>query len=185
MGSKDELKVDVRIIAATNRDLKIEMLWGRFRTDLYYRLGVFPIESPPLRERREDIPLLVSFFVSKYSASVGKKIQSVDKASLETLMTYDWPGNVRELRNVVDRAVILSQGGILDLKESLGHVEAPSLAPNGLLRQSLQSVERVRILSALEESGWKIKGTENAASRLGLSPSSLRSRMRKLGITRP
>ncbi len=116
---------------------------------------------------------------------MGKKIRSVDKASLEALTAYDWPGNVRELRNVIERAVILSPGDTLEVKESLGLVEAPSHPPNGLLKQSLQSVERARIISALEESGWKIKGPEHAASRLGLSPSSLRTRMKKLGITRP
>ena len=116
---------------------------------------------------------------------MGKKIQSIDKASLEALTAYDWPGNVRELRNIVERSVILSQSDTLEVKESLGPVEEPSRVPNGLLKQSLQSVERVRILSALKESGWKIKGTGNAASRLGLSPSSLRTRMKKLHITHP
>jgi PAS domain S-box-containing protein len=185
LGSKDEQEVDVRIIAATNRDLKIEMRDGRFRADLYYRLSVFPIESSPLRARREDISLLVSFFVSKFAATLGKTIKSVDKASLDALIAYDWPGNIRELRNVIERTIILSSGDSLDVKESLGLVEAPSAASNGPLKQSLQSVERERIHGALEEAGWKIKGIGNAASRLGISPSSLRTRMKTLGITRP
>ena len=185
LGAKDEQEVDVRIIAATNRDLKTEMREGRFRSDLYYRLGVFPIESPPLRDRREDIPLLVSFFVSRCTVSMGKKINAIDNASLEMLVAYDWPGNVRELRNIVERSVILSQSDTLEVKEALGRVEELSPAPNGLLKQSLQSVERARIIHALEESNWKIKGPQHAASRLGLSPSSLRTRMKKLGITRP
>ena len=185
LGSKNEQKVDVRIIAATNRDLKEEMRGGRFRTDLYYRLGVFPVVSPPLRARREDIPLLVSFFASKSAAALGRKINSIDRASMDALTAYDWPGNIRELRNVIERAVILSQGGVLEIKESFGPVEALVPAPAGPLKQSLQAIERARILRVLEESGWKIKGTGNAAGRLGLSPSSLRTRMKKLGITRP
>ena len=185
LGAKHEQEVDVRVIAATNRELRSEMEDGRFRNDLYYRLSVFPIEIPPLRDRREDIPLLVSFFVSKSAAALGKSIDSIDTASLDALTAYDWPGNVRELRNVIERAVILNSGDVLDVKEVLGPVEAPSQAQHGRLKQDLQSIERNHIINALEESGWKIKGPDNAAGRLGLSPSSLRTRMKKLGITRP
>ncbi len=185
LGSKHEQKVDIRVIAATNRDLQKEIRAGRFRADLYYRLGVFPIEIPPLRERREDIPTLVAFFVTESAAACGRTIRSIAKTSMDMLEAYDWPGNVRELRNVIERSVILCAAETLELAESLGDIDAPNPAPKSLLKQDLESVERSRILRALDESGWRIKGDGNAASRLGLSPSTLRSRMKKLAITRP
>jgi PAS domain S-box-containing protein len=180
VGSEREKRVDVRIIAATNRNLKDEVQKGRFRGDLYYRVSVFLVESPPLRDRREDIPLLAAFFVSGFSTDLGKNIRAIEQTSMDRLAAYDWPGNIRELRNVLERAVILSEGATLEV-ESLGTVERP----DHTLKADLHAVERARILRALEESGWKIKGESNAASRLGLKPSTLRARMKMLGIERP
>jgi PAS domain S-box-containing protein len=177
--------VDVRVIAATNRDLHQEMRAGRFRSDLYYRLSIFPIEIPPLRDRREDIPLLTSFFVSNRSKALGKDITSIPKATINALMTYDWPGNVRELLNVCEHAIIVSPGSEFILPEWFPNTQAPRSDARGSTRTDLKSIEREHILQVLAESGWKIKGEGNAADRLGLKPSTLRSRMKKLGIERP
>jgi transcriptional regulator with GAF, ATPase, and Fis domain len=185
LGGKGVRRVDVRVIAATNRDLRREMEEGRFRPDLYYRLSVVLLESPPLRERREDIPLLVSYFVDATAAAVGKVFDSIDEASMAALMAYDWPGNVRELQNVIERAVVLSPPGRLTVRESFGNAAAARGAHGGSLDQDLMSVERSRILKALEESGWKVKGAGGAAARLGLKPTTLQSRMKKLEIQRP
>jgi PAS domain S-box-containing protein len=185
LGSNAVQKVDVRVIAATNRDLRNEMSEGRFRSDLYYRLSVFPIECPPLRERRNDIPLLVSFFLSRCRDTLGKKIDSVATASMDALVAYDWPGNVRELQNIVERAVILCSGDTLIVEEVLGDFEVSRRTDERSLKHDLETVERSNILRALEASGWKVKGEGNAASRLGLKPSTLRSRMKKLGIAKP
>ena len=185
VGGKSETTVDVRVIAATNRDLRLEMREGRFRADLYYRLSVFPIEAPPLRECREDIPELVSFFASKYATALGKTVRRVAQPSLDALVAYDWPGNVRELRNVIERSVILCPGDTLTVDPVLLGDGEQAPATNGALGQDLQAIERARIIRALEEARWKIKGEGNAASRLGVTPSGLRSRMKKLGITRP
>jgi PAS domain S-box-containing protein len=184
LGAKLEQKVDVRIIAATNRDLKKEMREQRFRSDLYYRLSVFPIESPPLRDRREDIPLLASYFLSRFLATVGKKINTIEKSCMERLAAYDWPGNVRELQNVIERSAILCSGDTLVVDEALGDFEAHDLRGASARSHNLEDVERAAIQRALEESGWKIKGEGNAASRLAINPSTLRSRMKKLGISR-
>jgi formate hydrogenlyase transcriptional activator len=143
------------------------------------------IESPPLRERREDIPLLVSYFVAKFSTSVGKKFTSVAQASMDALMAYDWPGNVRELQNVVERSVVICPAGTLHVREVLNESPASPRASERSLKHDLQDVERSNILRALRDSGWKVKGEGNAASRLGLKPSTLQSRMKTLGITRP
>jgi PAS domain S-box-containing protein len=181
VGSETDKNVDVRVIAATNRNLKDEVKNGRFRSDLYYRLSVFLVESPPLRDRREDIPLLTTFFISSFSTALGKNIQAVNQISMDRLMSYDWPGNIRELRNVLERAAILCEGDTLDVEDFLGAADGRDTS----LKGDLRSVERARILRALEESRWKIKGENNAANRLGLNPSTLRARMSKLGIERP
>ena len=185
LGGTRVRRVDVRIIAATNRDLNREMHEGRFRSDLYYRLGVFPIEIPPLRDRRDDIPLLASFFITRLNKTLGKNVESIPRAVMDALLSYDWPGNIRELQNVLERSLILSPGRELRLAESLGEAELPLRSADGSLKQDLKGVERTRILDALQASRWKIKGTGNAASRLGLNPSTLRSRMKRLGIERP
>jgi transcriptional regulator with GAF, ATPase, and Fis domain len=184
LGAKHEQKVDVRIIAATNRDLREEMRERRFRSDLYYRLSVFPIESPPLRDRREDIPLLASYFLSRFQTTLGKRIDTIEKSSMEALVAYNWPGNIRELQNVIERSAILSSGDGLIVQEVLGDFGVENREPASSLMQNLEEVERASILRALEESGWKVKGEGNAASRLGINPNTLRSRMKKLAITR-
>jgi PAS domain S-box-containing protein len=185
LGGKREQHVDVRVIAATNRDLHQEMREGRFRSDLYYRLSTFPIEIPPLRDRREDIPLLTSFFVSHRSKALGKDIASIPKATVNALMAYDWPGNVRELQNVCEHAIIVSPGNKFVLPARFAGTESPRRHARGSTAKDLKSIEREHILEVLAESGWKIKGEGNAADRLGLKPSTLRSRMKKLGIERP
>jgi transcriptional regulator with GAF, ATPase, and Fis domain len=190
VGGRAEKTVDVRVIAATNRDLRQEMREGRFRSDLYYRLSVFAIEVPPLRDRPEDIPQLVSTFVTTYAQRLGRRVDRISDSCMHALVAYDWPGNVRELRNVIERSVILCQDGVLRVERSLLGVEGeesptPALLTSGPLELDLQAVERARILHALEQAEWKIKGEGNAASQLGVTPSGLRARMKRLGITRP
>jgi formate hydrogenlyase transcriptional activator len=186
LGATVTRKVDVRVIAATNRDLRRDMREGRFRSDLYYRLAVFPIEVPPLRHRREDIPLLVWHFVESRQRSLGRAIAKIPKATMATLQAYDWPGNVRELQNVIERALILSHGSVLRVDEVLGPAaatrdDAGSRSPI----ESLQDVTRAHIVKVLERCRWTIEGRGQAADRLGLNPSTLRNRMRKLDIARP
>ncbi len=179
VGSSQTLKVDVRVIAATNRDLKELVKQGLFRSDLFYRLNVFPVEVPPLRERRGDIPLLVSFFLSKFAKKLGKDVRGVSQKAMESLTKYDWPGNVRELQNVIERGVVLAAGTIFHIDESLvhggGEIEKSQL-------ETLENVERQHILRALNETDWVIHGKKGAAEILGINPSTLRSRMEKLGI---
>lgn len=179
LGSSHTIKVDVRILAATNRKLEEEVRAKRFREDLWYRLNVFPITVPPLRDRREDIPLLVNFFVSKFGKKFGKSIQTVTPGVMESLKRYSWPGNVRELENVIERSVVCSQGPVLRLADQVDGVHRPSTP------KALVDVEREHILQALTERGWQVEGREGAAVALGLNPSTLRGRMRKLGICRP
>jgi transcriptional regulator with GAF, ATPase, and Fis domain len=179
VGGNQTIKTDVRVIAATNRDLEKEVEEGRFRRDLWYRLSVFPIFVPPLRERLEDIPLFVSWFVDKYGKWIGKKFKRVPQKTIKALKNYDWPGNIRELENLIERAVITSPEGNLQ-------IEIP--APSGVYlnhRLSLKEVERNHILTVLEKSKWKIEGQGGAALYLGLKPSTLRFRMKKLNIMRP
>jgi formate hydrogenlyase transcriptional activator len=185
VGSKEERTVDVRVIAATNRDLEEEVREGRFRSDLYYRLGVFPIESPPIRDRREDIPAITAFFASRSAAAMGKSFSRIDPVTMDNLVAYDWPGNVRELRNVIERAVILCRGTTLTVEESLGGAISRTPKALGSFKQDLHAIERTQILQALKATNWKIKGTGGAADRLGLKSSTLRSRMQRLGISRP
>jgi transcriptional regulator with GAF, ATPase, and Fis domain len=186
VGSLSEKKVDVRIIAATNRDLRQAMRDGRFREDLFYRLSVFPVEVPALRERPEDIPYLVELFVRRYSKLIGRRVDRIPRSCMNTLVAYDWPGNVRELRNVVERSVILCQDGTLKVDALVSSSAGiPVLETSGNLERDLEAVERARITRALEAARWKIKGEGNAASQLGLSPSGVRSKMKRLGITRP
>jgi formate hydrogenlyase transcriptional activator len=176
LGSTRTIQVDVRVIAATHRDLKKEVGRGNFREDLYYRINVFPIEIPPLRERTEDIPLLVWAFVNEFSEKMGKKIQTVPRKTMEALQRYPWPGNVRELRNVIERALIVSSGDILQVQ-----IPLPAEGdPNSML--TLDEAENQHILGALEKTGWRIKGLRGAAELLGLKPSSLYTTMKRLGI---
>jgi transcriptional regulator with GAF, ATPase, and Fis domain len=175
--------VEVRIVAATNRDLEQAMTDGRFREDLYFRLSVFPIQVPPLRALREDIPLLVWAYINRRQTQLGRHIERVPRRAMAGLMAYAWPGNVRELENVIERALILSTGSTLRLEEPLGAAARGAAGQPALER--LDEVERAHIRRVLESCTWKIDGTGHAAAKLGLNPSTLRSRMRKLGITRP
>ena len=194
VGSSETLHVDVRVIAATNRDLEREVKRGRFREDLYYRLCVFPIHVPPLRERPEDIPLLASYLMEKKRATLGKRVDRIPRQTMEVLTAYDWPGNVRELENVIERALILSRGPALVIERALVRTAenrdetTATGRPAGasdLLATTLAKADRAHILRICEACGWRIKGPGAAAERLGLNPSTLYFRMRKLGITRP
>jgi len=183
VGSSKTLKVNVRVIAATNRDLAAEVQGGRFRSDLFYRLNVFPIRVPPLRDRVEDIGPLVLYFVQQSAKKFGKPVTQVADDALRRLKAYAWPGNVRELQNVVERAVVLATGPVLTVDDGVlpAVAAAPAPASNGA---SLEEVERQHILAVLGETRWRIEGERGAARVLGLSPSTLRSRMQRLGISR-
>jgi formate hydrogenlyase transcriptional activator len=224
VGSSQPRRVDVRVVAATNRDLEQAVAEGRFRSDLYFRLNVFPIQMPPLRERKGDVPLLAHFFVERFARELGKQIQGLSRADMERLEAYDWPGNVRELQNLMERAVVLARGPVLEigaqLLPSVGERrtrEGAPVAHGGLAAgdatsggaangngagvaapleasncdasegepQSLEEVERRHVLRTLEHAAWVIDGPRGAASALGINPSTLRSRMKKLGIERP
>ena len=190
--------VNVRIIAASNRDLEKAVQEGRFRADLYYRLNVLPMTLPPLRQRRSDIPILTSFFVDRFSRQFGKRITGISQDSMELLSRYNWPGNIRELQNVVERAVVLSPGPVLKLgPDLLPSTGAPSPAEevvtttraaqggNGQSQNaSLEEVEKHHIIEVLKQTGWVIEGPRGAAKILSLHPNTLRSRMKKLGIER-
>ena len=181
LGSAETRKVDVRVIAATNRDLEEAIAKGSFREDLYYRLNVFPIRCPPLRERIEDISLLVKYFIEKHGAKVGKKIEIVPDEIMRALQGYGWPGNVRELENIIERAVILSRGNQLELGDRFTETaSAPSAA--GIL--TLEEKERQYIVEVLELTGWRVRGKRNAAELLGMKPTTLEARMKKLEIER-
>ncbi len=184
LGNPATIKVDVRVIAATNRDLEKDVKSNSFREDLYYRLNVFPIKVPPLRDRKDDIPLLVKYFTKKYSAKIGKKIETIPAKVMENLQTYDWPGNVRELENVIERATILSNDETLRVDDF----------PSGSFDKgdevqvysgSLERVEKDHILKILKECNWIIDGERGAARRLSIPASTLRDRMKKLDIKRP
>jgi DNA-binding NtrC family response regulator len=181
LGSSRTVRVDVRIIAATNRNLQEEIRRGRFREDLFYRLNIFPITVPPLRDRREDIPLLIEFFLQKFNRKIDKQIRFVANETMRTLMAHDWPGNVRELESVIERAVIISKGQTLQV---LDHFEDPILAMEREEERPLLELERDYITRALRKTHWKIEGVDGAARILGLNPSTLRGRMRKEHIHR-
>jgi transcriptional regulator with GAF, ATPase, and Fis domain len=181
-GTANTIQVDVRVVAATNRDLEEAMDEGDFRPELYYRLAVFPIHVPPLRERCEDIPVLVRHFITKKKTSVRKNIETIPEAVMQALIQYDWPGNVRELENVIERAMLLSPGSVL-APDDLFLAPTQPLASEGAA-SSLEDIERTHIRRILEACNWRIKGTGGAAEQLGMKPSTLRYRMQKLGIAR-
>jgi len=188
VGGFQTQKVDVRVIAATNRDLEQEVQRGTFRADLFYRLNVFPIEVPPLRERKEDLPLLAGHFVSRFSQRMGKRIQGINRAVYEQLHHYDWPGNVRELANLLERAVILCQTDILETKHLAVSRAKPAASGSAAPTEgipTLEEAERRLILRALEQTGGTLAGPNGAAQILGLNRSTLWSRMKKLGIELP
>jgi len=180
LGGTKTIKTDVRIMAATNRNLRLEVDKGSFREDLWYRLNVYPINVPPLRMRKEDIPMLVEHFASSYARKFGKTISSVTPREMENLQRHEWPGNVRELANVIERAVIHTQGETLQV---LDRFESPEQRPPTSAK-TLEEVEREHIIAVLENTGWRIEGPFGAAKILGLNPSTLRTRMLKLGIQR-
>lgn len=181
LGSSQTQKVNVRVIAATNRELEKEVEAGKFRADLYYRLNVFPIHSIPLRERKEDISILVRHFTGKFSAKLGKKITNIPKRSLNALQAYDWPGNIRELENVIERAVILSNDHKLELTDWIPK-KSPSAHASEIV--TLEEFEKQYILSILQKTSWRVSGEKGAARILGMKPTTLESRMKKLGIKR-
>jgi transcriptional regulator with GAF, ATPase, and Fis domain len=183
LGSSRTIKVDIRIIAASNRNLEEEIRVGRFRADLFYRLNVFPITLPPLRQRKEDIPLFVNHFVAKFNKKIGKHIETVSMETLDALREYSWPGNVRELESVIERAVISSQGPtlqVVDRFDTLRQREEPT--PQDV--KALAAVDHDHILRVLQQTNWRIEGENGAAVILGLNPSTLRARMRKHRIFR-
>jgi transcriptional regulator with GAF, ATPase, and Fis domain len=180
IGSTKTLTVDVRVIAATNRDLAALVAHGKFRDDLFYRLNVFPIAVPPLRERGEDIPLLVWTFAKQFGQAIGKPVERIPQETMDTLRHYTWPGNIRELRNVIERAVILSEGSTLQVPLGAAAVPAAVAPP-----PTLAATERAQILAALDQTGWRIRGPAGAAALLGLKPTTLESRIKKLGLQRP
>jgi PAS domain S-box-containing protein len=182
LGSSKTIRVDVRTIATTNRDLEEEVRKGRFRQDLYYRLNVYPLTVPPLRQRKDDIPLLAQFFVERYARGLGKEFTSIHNESMRMLQDYEWPGNVRELRNVIERAVILCPGPVFQMYDRLENQAREN--PATVLR-TMEETEREQILRTLEKTLWRINGPRGAAAILGLHPSTLRARMHKLGIRRP
>lgn len=180
LGNPRTMKVNVRVIAATNRNLLEEIEKNNFREDLYYRLNVFPIESLPLRDRKEDIPLLVNHFIKKYEGKIGRKITQVPKKIIDLLMTYDFPGNIRELENIIERALIISHGGTLELGDWFPKVkQGESVKPVGL-----NDVEKKHIYEVLKKTNWKVSGERGAAKILGLKPTTLEAKMKKLGIKR-
>jgi transcriptional regulator with GAF, ATPase, and Fis domain len=195
VGGEHPLKVTVRVIAASNRDLEQAVRDGRFRSDLYHRLAIFPIYLPPLRERRDDIPLLVAYLISRKARHLGRKIESIPTSVLDRLAAYDWPGNIRELENVLERAIILSPGTALRQEAILMGATAPAKARERLTRpdtsadagtsDSLQARERAHILRVCQTTGWKIRGQDGAATILEIDPGTLYARMKKLGIRRP
>jgi transcriptional regulator with GAF, ATPase, and Fis domain len=181
LGSTRTITTDVRIVAATNRDLGKLVASGQFRSDLFYRLSVFPITVPPLRERREDIPLLVQYFLSKFSQRMRKKIETVPPEGMQALCRYSWPGNIRELEHVIERAVILSPGPVLKVPV---FEPAPAEAVSPSTSSALEDIEREHIIRVLREAKGKIGGPGGAAERLGMNRTTLNSRMQKLKISR-
>mgnify|MGYP005725380647 CR=1 FL=1 len=182
LGNPRTMTVDVRVIAATNRNLEEAISNGEFREDLFYRLNVFPVRIPPLRDRKEDIPLLVRHFAAKYTTKLGKQIDTIPQKVLNTLQDYHWPGNVRELENVIERAIILSPQGTLNVDNSFYQQDRSE--PENASANTLADIERNHILKTLEACNWRIDSKDGAAKRLGLPPSTLRGRMQKLGIRR-
>jgi transcriptional regulator with GAF, ATPase, and Fis domain len=182
LGDPKTMKVDVRIITATNRNLEKEIENRTFREDLFYRLNVFPIKIPPLRDRKEDIPLLVKHFLTKYSTKAGKKVEIVTQDVMEKLQAYAWPGNIRELENIIERAVVTSICKKLTLGDWLAQSD-PSKTRSKIL--PLEEMEKQYIIKVLEGTEWKVSGEEGAAKILDINPQTLVSRMKKLGIQKP
>jgi formate hydrogenlyase transcriptional activator len=185
VGGNETLRADVRVIAATNRDLKAAIEAGTFRRDLFYRLNVFPIQMPPLRERKEDISILVAYFIDRYASKAGKKIRDIDRKALDLLRSYPWPGNIRELQNVIERSIILCETETLLVDESWLVRESFQTQPASRpLSDKLVAHERAMIESALTESKGRVSGPKGAADKLGIPPSTLESKIRSLKISK-
>ena len=181
VGGTKTIRVDTRIVAATNRDLETEVERGRFRQDLYFRLNVIPIRVPPLRERKEDIPELVEHFIRKYGPGMNRAIKRIDSRAMERLMRYDWPGNIRELENVVERGLVLGSGEVLRFNKQLLGDSLPA-RPEGKELTTLEEHERRYVLEVLEWTNGVVSGPRGAAKILGMKPTTLQSRLKKLGI---
>jgi formate hydrogenlyase transcriptional activator len=184
VGGNRTIRVDVRLIAATNQDLKAMVSENRFRADLYYRVAVFPLKVPSLRERREDILLLTRYFVAKHALRMDRKIESIPTHALEALTSYDWPGNIRELQNVIERSVVLSNGPELRITLPEFYGRPAAAARYGRTTEGSETTERALILQALKETCGRVGGRDGAAARLGLKRTTLQSRMRKYNIAR-
>jgi transcriptional regulator with GAF, ATPase, and Fis domain len=185
VGSNESLQIDVRVVAATNRNLGAAIAAGGFREDLFYRLNVFPIEVPPLRQRKEDIPVLVEYFVDRYASKAGKKITGIDKRSLELLQSYSWPGNIRELQNVIERSVIVCDTENLSVDESwVGRAASSHARMAQPLSEKLAAQEKELIETALNESQGRVSGPSGAAARLGIPQSTLDSKIKSLKINK-
>lgn len=182
LGGADVISVDVRVVAATNRDLNKMVKDGQFRSDLFYRLNVFPILIPPLRERRSDIPLLANYFIEKFNRLIGKNVEMITVKTMNFLMSQDWPGNIRELENTIERAVIISNGSKLQLRSRV--ISGINIDDIGTFL-TLQESEKLHITKALESTHWRVSGAKGAASILGMNPTTLESRLKKLGIKKP
>jgi formate hydrogenlyase transcriptional activator len=188
LGSTRTLRTDARLIAATNRDLAALAEEQKFRQDLFYRLNVFPITVPPLRDRREDIPMLVRHFAQQFARRMKKNVETIPSETMETLTRYDWPGNIRELQNLIERAVILSTGPTLDVPVAALNPRRSTAATGTKVESgagTLEDADRRHIIAALESTNWVLAGPKGAAARLGVKRSTLQFRMRKLGIARP
>ena len=201
VGGNQTISTDVRVIAATNRDLPAAMAEGKFRSDLYYRLNVFPLTLPPLRERRDDIPLLAQFFVMKYASRIGRRIEAIDSDTMLSLTNYAWPGNIRELENIIERALILESSEVLKIESALlsvatsgpaapktkGYADAKRTVTSAASPESasdMQDFQREHILKVLSTCEWVVEGVGGAATQLGMKPATLRHRMKKLNISR-
>jgi transcriptional regulator with GAF, ATPase, and Fis domain len=192
VGEEKTRRTDVRIVAATNRDLEKEVAAGRFREDLYYRVNVFPVKVVPLRERKEDITLLATHFVELSAKELGWPKSRLTRAGIETLQGYDWPGNIRELRNVIERAVIFARGGPLEFDlpgngsnpASFERMDVNQTEPEYLTEPEIRRRERENLFAVLQKAGWKIKGADGAAELLGVKPTTLIARIEKMGLKR-
>ena len=184
VGGSRPIPVDVRVVAATNRDLSAAIAEGSFRSDLFYRLNVFPIHVPPLRKRREDIAILVEYFVKRFAAQMAKRIRQIDSRTLEACERYSWPGNIRELQNIVERSVILCAGDTFSIDEAWLSTQAPVGTEGSALPQTLQGQEREMIEAALLKSRGKVAGPRGAAATLGIPASTLESKIKQLGIAK-
>jgi formate hydrogenlyase transcriptional activator len=183
VGGNHSIRADVRVITATNRDLQAAIAAGNFRSDLFYRLNVFPIDIPPLRERKEDIPVLVEYFIDRYARKTGKKIRAIEKNTLELLQSYSWPGNIRELQNVIERSIIVCETETFSVDESwLSQRPIPTEPASQALSDALASQEKKLIEAVLAETKGRISGPLGAALKLGLPPSTLESKIKSLKI---